>query len=237
MDSSEAVSTDPLYVLPTELSLKILEEFIPRSHNRRELALVVNLSSVCRNWRRIITNTAGFWTHVSLNPSGIEKKYRQERYPACLERQLQRTGTALLDISWYICGEMHPELMRILRVHAPLERWRSLSLYQVVTTGVPMRVVSDIYVQVSTACCFPLMEGALSNLVEIKLEGDAPLCNHFVDLLDHTALQLQQATIGRTYSTLLPDILPNTLRRLRLLAVTRYGCRYGPRFGPRKVAV
>jgi hypothetical protein len=98
MDTMWQLPTDLLGALPIEIFLTILEEFVPKSHDRRELISVVNLSSVCRNWRRIIINTPTFWIYVTINPSFNERHYSRARYPARLELQLQRTGTALLHI-------------------------------------------------------------------------------------------------------------------------------------------
>ena len=216
MDTFGHISTDPLGALPIEIFLTILEDFVPKSHDRRELISVVNLSSVCRNWRRIITNTPTFWLYVTLNASFNERHYSPARYPARLERQLERTGTAQLHISWYLSGQVHPRLMEIVHKHAPLERWRSLFLCTNATASRINWLFGASVTRVPPT--FPPLVGRFDNLEAVYLYGDPILSPNFVQLLEQTALRLRRLGLNMNQSPILKERFPKTFRRIEMYA-------------------
>jgi hypothetical protein len=210
------ITTDLLGALPIEIFLITLEEFVPTSHDRRELISVVNLSSVCRNWRRIITNTPRFWIYVTINPSFNERHYSRARYPARLELQLHRTGTALLHIRWYLSGGVHPKLMEIVYKKAPLERWRSLSLcMNENASNINWRFGAFI---THVPPDFPVLLGRFDNLETVSLYGVLILSTHFVELVEQTALRLRRLEVNQSRSPVLKAKFPKTFRFFEMYA-------------------
>jgi hypothetical protein len=205
MNSTTRIPPGPL-TLPVEIVVMILEPFIPLCQSRRELVSVINLSGVCRYWRRIIISTPIFWTKISLEASYRGRKLGYEHYLACLELQLQRTGTKLLDVSYYINGDVEPELSPIVQKYAPLERWRTLSLC--LTRGKPNTPSRH------TTAIIPYEEGNLKNLEELTLYGNGLLTRDLIDLVEGTAMRLRRFKVGMTYSPILKSKFPKTLRRI-----------------------
>lgn len=207
--------TSPSEQLPTEILLIIFEENSPKSHSRAEYRAILALASVCQTWRRVIINTPSFWTYVNLNPTHYERNFDvgDTIYSSRLSIQLQRTRTAPLHISWYLNGTLHPRLLNIIYIMAPLLRWRSLAIYVsslcVTNSRASGARAINVYPEI------PCLSGSFENLQQLSFYGTGEFPLWLADLVEDTALKLRKLEVGTNYTGILRTHLKEASARVK----------------------
>ncbi|KAG8820429.1 hypothetical protein FRC17_010153 [Serendipita sp. 399] len=122
--------------LPTELLQQVLLEAASElgPHGTRPSPKARRLLlAVCFQWRDIVLNTPKLWAYVIIYMVKMAYHQRESTFQnalAALDLDLQRSGSQLLDICWYIDLERHQacRVLEVFMARAPFCRWRSLDL-------------------------------------------------------------------------------------------------------------
>jgi hypothetical protein len=197
----------PISILPHEILREIFLYFQPDPPSRVEFPkAVVQLSAVCRYWRRIILSISHLWTQVVYKVARYCDNQLLREHLSWLKIFLKRSGSLPLDITleiYSLDGEVQSKLFEFLMIKAPFHRWRSLELYCPFCPSPGWQSTS--------------LTGEFSSLTSLSYHGYPIGLFPLLPIINRSANQLRQLYVSSLDAQFMMKLHPSIMGRISAL--------------------